>query len=248
MNIRIPIPKEIKVLSHSERAAEIVLEGLYPGYGITIGNAMRRVLLSSLPGAAITSFRIVGVPHEFSTIPGIVEDVVDISLNLKRVRLKVFTDEAVLLELKAKGENKIKAGDITQNSAVEIINPETHIATITGKGTSLEMTLKAEKGIGYLPIELRKKEKLPVAEIALDALFNPVTKANFYVENMRVGDRTDYNRLRLTVETDGTMDPLEAIQETSSIITEHFENFTALKLDQQAPKTKTVKRKSKPKA
>jgi DNA-directed RNA polymerase subunit alpha len=244
MDIRIPIPKEIKVLSHSERAAEIVLEGLYPGYGITMGNAMRRVLLSSLPGAAITSFRIVGIPHEFSTISGVLEDVVDISLNLKRVRLKVFTDEAVLLELKVKGEKEIKAGDITKNPAVEIINPETHIATITEKRASLEMALRAERGIGYLPVELRKKEKLPISEIALDALFNPVTKANFYVENMRVGDRTDYNRLRLRVETDGTIDPLETIQEASSIINEHFAGFAALK-SEAAPKTKTVKRKAK---
>jgi DNA-directed RNA polymerase subunit alpha len=225
---RIPIPKELKVVSSSDRKAEILFEGLYPGYGITIGNAMRRVLLSSLPGAAITSFRIAGIAHEFSTIPGVLEDVIEISLNLKRVRLKIFGDEAVELELKAKGEGEVKAGDIVKNPAVEIVNPELIIAHITDKGASLEMTMRAEKGIGYLPVELRKKEKLPIGEIALDAIFNPVTKVNFQVEDMRVGDRTDYNRLRLTVETDGTLDPLAAIQEASAILSEHLAPMLAL--------------------
>lgn len=228
MSIRIPTPKEIQIVSRSDRAAEVVLEGLYPGYGITLGNALRRALLSSLPGAAITSFRITGVSHEFSTIPGIMEDVVEISLNLKRIRLKVFENEAVELTLRVKGEGEIKASAIAKNPSVEIITTDAHIATITEKGVSLEMTLRAENGIGYLPIEISKKEKLPVGEIALDALFNPVIRANFQVENMRVGDRTDYNRLRLMVETDGAMDPLAAIQEASAIIKEHFIPFENL--------------------
>ena len=228
MSFRIPIPQELKVISHSELSAEVIIEGLYPGYGISIGNAMRRVLVSSLPGAAITSFRITGVPHEFSTLPGVIEDVVEISLNLKRVRLKIFSDEAVELTLKAKGEGEIKAGDIVKNPSAEIINPAAHLLTITEKSVGLEMILRAERGIGYLPVELRKKEKLPIGEIALDAFFNPVTKANFQVENMRVGERTDYNRLRLTVETDGTLDPLAAIRDASAILMDHFAPFGTL--------------------
>jgi DNA-directed RNA polymerase subunit alpha len=228
MTLRIHIPKEVKVISHGDTHAEVLLEGLYPGYGITVGNALRRVLLSSLPGAAITSFRIAGVPHEFTTIPGVVEDVVEIMLNLKRIRLKSFSEEPVELTLKVKGEREVKAGDIEKNPMVEIVNPEAHIATITEKNVSLEMMFRVERGIGYLPVELRKKEKLPIGEIALDAIFTPITKVNFQVENMRVGDRTDYNRLRLSVDTDGTTDPIAAIKEASEILMEHFALFSSL--------------------
>jgi DNA-directed RNA polymerase subunit alpha len=228
MTLRIHIPHELKVVAQSGTHAEVLLEGLYPGYGITVGNALRRVLLSSMPGAAITSFRIEDVPHEFTTIPGVLEDVVEISLNLKRVRLKSFGDEPVELTLRVKGEREVKAGDIEKNSMVEIVNPEAHIATITEKDVLLDMMLRVERGIGYLPVELRKKEKLPIGEIALDAIFTPVTKVNFQVEHMRVGDRTDYNRLRLTVDTDGTLDPIAAIKEASAILIDHFALFGAL--------------------
>lgn len=247
MALRIHIPNEVKVISQNDTHAEVLLEGLYPGYGITVGNALRRVLLSSLPGAAITSFRITGVPHEFTTIPGILEDVVEIGLNLKRVRLKSFSDEPVELVLKAKGEREVKAGDIDRHAMVEIVNPEAHIATITEKDVSLEMTLRVERGIGYLPVELRKKEKLPIGEIALDAIFTPVKKVNFQVENMRVGDRTDYNRLRLTVDTDGTLDPIAAIKEASAILIDHFTLFGALAQGETEPNgtaTKQPARKS----
>lgn len=228
MALRIHIPQELKVIAQSGTHAEVLLEGLYPGYGITVGNALRRVLLSSLPGAAITSFRITGVSHEFTTIPGVMEDVVEFALNLKRVRLKTFSDEPVELTLKVKGERDVKAGDIAKNPMVEIVNPQAHIATITEKNVSLDMTLRVERGIGYLPVELRKKEKLSIGEIALDAIFTPATKVNFQVENMRVGDRTDYNRLRLTVDTDGTLDPITAIKEASAILIDHFALFGAL--------------------
>lgn len=234
MAIRIQIPKEVKVVSQSETEAEVLLEGLYPGYGVTVGNALRRVLLSSLPGAAIVSFRVEGVPHEFSTIPGVMEDVVEIALNLKRIRLHVFGDEPVTLTLKSKGERTVKAKDIAKHASVEIMNPETHIATITGEKTSLEMAFKAERGIGYLPVEFRKREKLPIGEIAIDANFSPVTRVNFHVENMRVGDRTDYNRLRLIVKTDGTLDPLSSIREACEILNEHFAIFETLPVPEVA--------------
>jgi DNA-directed RNA polymerase subunit alpha len=242
---RIHIPKDIKIISKTERSAQVLIEGLYPGYGITVGNAMRRVLFSSMPGAAITSFRISGVPHEFSTIPGVLEDVVDISLNLKQIRLKVFSDEPVELNLVAKGEREIKAGDISPNSLVEIVNPDAHIATLTDKKASIEMTLRAEKGIGYLPVELRKKEKLPIGEIAIDAIFTPITKVNYQVENMRVGDRTDYNSLKIFVETDGTIDPIEAIKEASSILMEHFSLFDKLSVEEKSISEQDKKKKQK---
>lgn len=225
MTLRIPIPKALKIEIHEKTRAEVLIDGLYPGYGVTVGNALRRVLLSSLPGAAITSFRIAGVSHEFTTVPGVTEDIVEVSLNLKRVRLKSFSEEPVELTLKVKGEREVVAADIESNPMVEIANPETRIATLTDKSAALEMTFRVEQGIGYLPVELRKKEKLSIGEIALDAIFTPVTKVNFQVENMRVGERTDYNRLRLAVATDGTLDPVVAIKEASSILTDHLSVF-----------------------
>ncbi|MBI1975082.1 MAG: DNA-directed RNA polymerase subunit alpha, partial [Parcubacteria group bacterium] len=221
--LSIPLPQSPKVTLEEENRAVVVIEGLYPGYGLTVGNALRRVLLSSLPGAAVTSFTIKGVNHEFSTIPGVLEDVVEISLNLKRLRLRMFTEESQQLMLSVKGEREVKAKDITKNSQVEIINPDLHIATLTTKNAEFELELKVEGGIGYSQVEARQKEKLPIGMIAVDAMFSPVRKVNFEVENMRVGDRTDFNRLRLHVETDGTLAPLEALTEASKLLIDHFE-------------------------
>lgn len=235
MSLRINIPADIKVVSGEGNRAEVMLEGLYPGYGVTIGNALRRVLLSSLPGAAITSFRIAGVQHEFTTIPGVEEDIVDTSLNLKLVRFRMFVQDPVELVLKAKGEREVIAADIAKHSDVEVINPNAHIATLTAKNAELDMVLRVNRGIGYSPVELRKKEKLPIGEIAVDAIFTPIQKVNFEVENMRVGDRTDYNRLRITVETDGSIGPLTAVKEASRILTEHFAVFEKLESPRGAP-------------
>lgn len=228
MTPKINIPSSMKIVSSEAARGEVLLEGLYPGYGITVGNALRRVLLSSLPGAAVTSFRIAGAQHEFTTIHDIEEDVVDISLNLKRIRFRMFGGDQAELTLKASGEREVTAADIAKHSDVEIVNPDAHIANLTSAKAELDMVLRVERGIGYLPVELRKKERLAMSEIAIDAIFSPVQKVNFKVENMRVGDRTDYNRLHILVETDGSMDPITAIKEASRILAEHFKVFETL--------------------
>lgn len=221
---------KIKTISETETEGLFEIEGLYTGYGLTLGNALRRSLLSSLPGAAITQVKLKGVEHEFSTIPGVKEDVVEITLNLKRVRFKFYATEPQVLTLKVKGEKKVTASDIKTNAQVEIVNLDCHIATLTGKNAEIDMELTVEKGLGYVPVEARKLEKLPIKTIALDAIFSPVQKVNFVVENMRVGDRTDYNRLKLTIETDGTITPSSALHKASNILKDHFEKVSAIEV------------------
>jgi DNA-directed RNA polymerase subunit alpha len=218
----IALPNKPKVVLEEDGRAVFEIEGLYPGYGVTLGNALRRVLLSSLRGAAVTSFKVKGASHEFSTLPGVAEDLVEISLNLKRLRLKLFSDEPQKLALVAKGEKVVKAKDIEKNAQVEIINPDLVIATLTAKNAELEFELTVERGIGYRQVEEQKKEKLPIGVIAIDAMFSPVKKVNFEIENMRVGDRTDYNRLRLHIETDNTLLPREALDQATQILLDHF--------------------------
>lgn len=240
----------IKTISETGKEGVFEIEGLYTGYGITVGNALRRVLLSSLPGAAITQIKIKGVNHEFSTIPGVLEDVVELMLNFKRVHVRMHTDEPQIVNLRVKGEKEVTAADIETNANLEIISPETHIATITNKSTELDLELTVEKGLGYVPVEARKIEKLPIGVIALDAIFSPVTKANFVVENMRVGDQINYNRLRLTIETDGSITPSQAVHQAASILQEHFTKLTVnLQLTKPEikiaePKKKTRKKKA----
>jgi len=223
----INLPTEIKITEESPAKATIVIEGLYPGYGITLGNALRRVLLSSLAGAAITSFKIKGIEHEFSTIPHVLESVIDIMLNLKKIRLRLYGEEPQKLVLRAKGEGEIKAKDISLNPMVKIINPESHIATITDKKGELEIEMKVEHGLGYSPAEERKQEKLPIGTILMDAIFSPIQKVNFRVENMRVGKRVDYNRLILEIETDGAKSPVEVFDEAVSILKNHYDYLSS---------------------
>lgn len=234
---------KIKKVSEKENEGVFEIEGLYTGYGLTLGNALRRVLLSSLPGAAITQIKIKGVDHEFSTIEGVMEDVVEITLNLKCVRFRFFADEPQILTLKVKGEKKVKAGDIKANAQVEVANPDAHIATLTNKNAELEMEITVEKGLGYVPVEARKIEKLPIKTIALDAIFTPVSKVNFTVENMRVGERTDYNRLKIVIETDGTISPSKAIHKAANILRDHFNKVSAIETEEEA-ETKKVEKAS----
>lgn len=239
----------IKKVSETDTDGVFEIEGLYGGYGLTLGNALRRVLLSSLPGAAITQFRIKGVSHEFSTIPGVAEDVVEIGLNLKKIRFRAHTDEPQTLNLKIKGENKVTASDIELNSQVELITQDEHIASLSGKDTELDLELRVERGLGYSAVESRKFEKLPIGTIALDAFFSPVVKVNFSVENMRVGDRTDYNRLRLGVTTDGSITPSAALRKASNILKDHFEKISAVEVKEAeavaVPEKKTKKKSAK---
>jgi DNA-directed RNA polymerase subunit alpha len=218
----ISLPLEIKKIEESTNKGTFQIEGLYPNYGITIANALRRILLSSLEGAAITYVKIKDAPHEFSTLTGVYETVLDIILNLKTLRLKMFTDEPQTLTLNVKGEKEILASDIKINSQVEIVNKDLHIATLTDKKAELEMELTIEKGTGYRPAEEVSREKLPVGVILLDSIFSPVTKVNFTVEDMRMKGRVDYNRLIITVETDGTISPNDALKEAANILAQHF--------------------------
>jgi DNA-directed RNA polymerase subunit alpha len=218
----------IKRISEEFNSGIFEVEGLFPGYGLTLGNALRRALLSSLPGAAVTYIKIKNAPHEFITLPGVKEDILEISLNFKKLRFKIYTDEPQTLFLKVKGEKEVKASDIEENSVVEVVNKDLHLATLTDKNASFEVELTIEKGMGYLPVEARKKEKLPVGVIALDALFSPIIKANYEVENMRVGERTDFNKLRIYIETDGTISPSSALHKVSNILKDHFEKIMEL--------------------
>ncbi|MEK7114901.1 MAG: DNA-directed RNA polymerase subunit alpha, partial [Patescibacteria group bacterium] len=218
----------IKKISEKEKVGVFEIDGLYTGYGLTIGNALRRILLSSLPGAAITQIKVKGVGHEFTTIPHVLEDMVEIMLNLKKIRFRLYSDEPQILILKVRGEKKVTAGDIKTNANIDVINEDAHVATITNKSGELEIELTVERGLGYVPIESRKLEKLPVGTIALDAVFSPVIKANFTVENMRVGDRTDYNKLNFVVETDGSVTPSEALKKASFILQEHFSKISQI--------------------
>ena len=239
----ITLPKKPKVTGKEKNRAVFEIEACYPGYGTTLGNVIRRVLLSSLPGAAITSVKIKGVQHEFSTIPYVIEDIVQIILNLKQVRFKLHADQSIKVSLKVKGEKEVTAADIKTTSELEVTNPEAHIASLTNKKANLEMEVEIEPGLGYSPVELRKKGKLEVGKIAIDAIFSPVRKVTYAIEHMRVGERTDYDRLKMTIETDGTITPEDAFQKAAQILVDHFKIFTFLEKKKIAQK-KPVKGKA----
>lgn len=208
------LPSKPKVISEQGTSGTYEIDGLSPGYGHTLGNSLRRIILSSLPGAAVTKVKIKGVEHEFSAINGVKEDVITILLALKKLRVRITGDEPVLLNLKVKGAKEISAKDIDVPGQVEILNPDLHIASLTEKSSELDIEITVEKGLGYVSKEVIQKERVEIGAITLDAAFTPIRKANYEVENMRVGDRTDFNRLRLTIETDGTISPREALEKS----------------------------------
>ncbi|MBZ1348792.1 MAG: DNA-directed RNA polymerase subunit alpha [Candidatus Liptonbacteria bacterium] len=219
----------IKKFSEDKKVGVFNIEGFYPGYGLTIGNSLRRALLSSIPGAAITQFKIKGILHEFSTISGVLEDVIEIGLNLKKVRFSFYADSPQVLTLKVKGEKKVFAKDITSNAQVIVANVDQHLFTVTDKKAEIELELTVEKGLGYVSVEKRKTEKLEIGIITLDAFFSPVRNVSFMIEDMRVGKRTDYNRLKLTIETDGSILPSEALYKASNILCDHFKKIFLIK-------------------
>ncbi len=218
----IPLPLKPKIVEKKGNWAKFEIEALYPGYGVTIGNSLRRVLLSSLEGAAVTQMKIKGVSHEFSTIPGVLEDVIQIMLNLKKLRFRMFTQEPLRATLKVKGEKKVTGADFQLPSQLELVNKDCPIATLTDKKAELEMEVQIEKGVGYLARERRKKEKIAIGTILVDAIFTPIRRVAFRVENMRVGERTDFDRLFLEIETDGIISPEEALYKASEILVNHF--------------------------
>ncbi len=200
----------------------MVVEPCFHGYGTTLGNALRRVLLSSLPGAAVTAVKIKGVTHEFQAMEGVKEDVLEIILNLKTLRLKMFTDEPVKLTLKASGNTVVTAGDIEGNSDVEIVNPNLKIATLTDPKASLEMEITVARGRGYKPTEERTKEVHDLGTIAIDSLYSPVRNVGYRVENTRVGEITNYDKLVMSIETDGSVTPEEAVRESVKVLMDHL--------------------------
>lgn len=204
-----------------------VVEPLERGYGITLGNALRRVLLSSLPGTAVTSIKIAGVQHEFSTIPGVKEDVTEIVLNVKAIIAKLHCEDVKTVYIEATGECEVTAGDIKADGEVEILNPELHIATL-GPGASLNMELTLSHGRGYDPAVRNKNAQTPIGTIPVDSVYTPVKKVNYTVENTRVGDRTDYDKLTLELWTDGTIDARDAVSLGARILVDHFLLFTDL--------------------
>lgn len=217
------LPKQPQIISEKENWARFEIESLYPGYGVTIGNSLRRVLLSSISGAAVTQVKIKGVSHEFSTIKGVLEDVVVITMNLKQMRFKIYSDEPQKAVLKIKGEKKVKGSDFKIPSQLELVNKDCHIATLTDKKIELEMEIQVEKGVGYEPVEQRKiREKLEIGAIPIDAIFTPMKRVSFKVENMRVGERTDFDRVILDIETDGTIAPKDAFFNAAEILVDHF--------------------------
>lgn len=229
----IVLPSKPRVVSESERNGTYEIDGLYPGYGYTLGNSLRRIILSSLPGAAITHVKITGVSHEFSTIEGIKEDVVTLLLSIRKIRLKLSTDEPQTITLSVKGPHTVTAADLKLPGQAEVLNPESYIAEITGK-TTLSLELRAERGLGYIPKEAHQKERVEVGTIALDANFSPIRRVNYEVENMRVGNRTDFNRLRIFIETDGTMGPREALERAIETMTQQLKAIMGFKEEDTA--------------
>jgi DNA-directed RNA polymerase subunit alpha len=230
----VTLPSKPKVITEEGKSGTYEIDGLHPGYGYTLGNSLRRIILSSLPGAAITQVKIDGVKHEFSTIDGIKEDVVTILLHLRRVRVRLLTDEPQVLILKTKGPKTVTAADITVPGQAEILNPEEYIAELSGKA-NLDIEITVERGLGYLPKEAVQKDRVDIGIIPLDATFSPIRRVNYEVENMRVGDRTDYNRLRIFIETDGTLSAREALERSIEIMIHQLRAVVGFKEEEEVP-------------
>jgi DNA-directed RNA polymerase subunit alpha len=227
-DLNIILPSKLSIVSEVDTKGVYEIDGLYPGYGHTLGNSLRRIILSSLTGAAITSIKIDGVDHEFSVIDGVKEDVITILLHLKQVRFRLNTDEPQKVVLHVKGPKQVTASDIEKGGQVEVLNPDLYITEITGKNTlSIEMTV--EKGLGFVPKEMHQKTKNEVGVISLDAIFTPIRRVAYEVENMRVGDNTNYNRLRISVETDGTLTPREAFLRSIEIMINQLKSIIDFK-------------------
>ncbi len=234
------LPTQIELIKDKDpKRATLTVAPCHPGYGTTIGNALRRVLLSSLPGAAVTAVKIEGADHEFSTLQNVQEDVVQIILNLKLLRLKVHSAEPVRLKLAVTGEREVTAADIEPNAEVEVVTPDLHIATLTSASASLNMEIMVRQGRGYVPIEEREGEEREIGVIAIDSVFTPVHSVGYRVEDMRVGQKINYDKLTLGIETDGTITPAEAVEQAVKILLDHFNLLTGLPLLKKAKVTAT---------
>jgi len=233
MDYDIVLPSQPKIIKEEDFEGVYEIEGLYPGYGHTLGNSLRRIILSSLPGAAIVSVKIDGVDHEFTTMDGVREDVINILLNLKKIRIKIDTEEPQTIYLKIKGEKEIKAGDIEAPGQVEILNPDIVIAHTTNKNASLNMEMKVQRGLGYVPKETIEKDRVDIGSISLDAIFSPIRRVNYEVEDMRVGERTNFNRLRIFIETDGTMTSRAVLEKSIGIMIKQLKAIVGFQEDEE---------------
>lgn len=234
LDLNVALPSKPKAIREEGNMGIFEIEGLYPGYGHTLGNSLRRIILSSIPGAAITSLKIDGVLHEFSTLDGVKEDVVAIILNLKKVRFKMHSEEPQIVTIKAKGPKIITAADIVSGSQVEVLTPEQYICELTSKN-EFSAEMRIEVGLGYLPKEMLQKEKVEIGTIALDAAFTPIRRANYEVETMRVGDRTDFNRLKISIETDGTLTPRQALEHSIEVMIHQLKAIVGFKEEEILP-------------
>lgn len=234
MDYDIVLPSQPKVIKEESFEGIYEIEGLYPGYGHTLGNSLRRIILSSLPGAAIVSVKIDGADHEFTAIDGVREDVINVLLNLKKIRIKMDTDEPQIMYLKAKGEKEVKAGDIEVPGQIEILNPDLIIAHTTSKTASLNIEVKVQRGLGYVPKEVIEKDRVDIGAISLDAIFSPIRRVNYEVEDMRVGERTNFNRLRMFIETDGTMTPREVFEKSVGIMIKQLKAIVGFQEEEES--------------
>ena len=214
---KIIMPSKPRIVLEEGNKGVFEIDGLYPGYGHTLGNSLRRIILSSLPGASVTSIKIDGISHEFSTMEGIKEDVIIMILNIKKLRFKMASDEPQIVTLSVKGPKVVTGNDIKTTGQVEMLNGDQYIAEVTGK-VNLDMEIKIEKGLGFISKEIMQKEKVDIGTIAVDAMFTPIRRVSYEVENMRVGDKTNHNRLRISIETDGTLTAREALTRSIEIM------------------------------
>ena len=217
------LPSKPRVILDEEKKGIYEIDNLSPGYGHTFGNSLRRIILSSIPGAAITSIKIEGVNHEFSVLEGMKEDVINVLLALKMVRFKMISDEPQVATLSIRGIKSVTSGDIKTGGQMEVLNNELHIADLTDKNSSLQIEMKVEKGLGFISKDIIQKGKVDVGTIALDAIFTPIRRVNYEVENMRVGEKTNHNRLRIFIETDGTITPREVLDQSVKIMLEQLQ-------------------------
>ena len=232
-SLQLPSNVQREEISEDEKYCKFVIEPLERGWGITVGNAMRRILLSSLQGAAVVSVKIDGALHEYSTLEGVKEDVAEILLNIKKLRVKLISDHPEIIRLDVSGEGEVKAANIEENPNVEILNPDLHLATLSGNG-SLSIEMKVHDGRGYVSSEELKDESDPIGVITLDANFSPVEKVAFHVSDTRVGQRTDFNRLELELWTDGSIHPDDALAYSAKLMIDHFDLFVNFEGDLEA--------------
>ena len=233
-DLNIILPSKLSIVSEVGTKGVYEIDGLYPGYGHTLGNSLRRITLSSLTGAAITSLKIDGVDHEFSVIEGVKEDVITILLHLKQVRFRLLTDEPQTVKIVAKGPGMLHASDIEVSGQVEVLNKDLYIAELTSK-KNLVIEMTVEKGLGFVSKDIHQKTKNEVGTISVDAIFTPIRRVSYEVENMRVGDKTNHNRLRMTIDTDGTLTPREALEHAITIMVEQLQAIVGFTVAKRNP-------------